>query len=168
MIARWTELYYFSPTDKVVLTRSNRRGTDPYARWCGRGGAAKLPPCMFHCRQLACHTAGSVVRRVGFPLWRRPLGIDCSLRLGLKALVHLAAWTAHHKDHLAQNLRRRLTPPSPTRVGPGISPSPLAGGLPCPPPRPLTVLASGSIPHGTVIVSPSSGPITSRPPSRSP
>src|SRR5512135_3803652 len=58
---------------------------------------------MFHCRQLACHTAGSVVRRAGFPLWRRPLGIDCSLRLGLKALVHLAAWTAHHKDHLAQD-----------------------------------------------------------------
>ena len=25
-------------------TRSNRRGTDPYARWCGRGGAARLPP----------------------------------------------------------------------------------------------------------------------------
>ena len=26
------------------LTRSNRRGTDPYARWCGRGGAEKHPP----------------------------------------------------------------------------------------------------------------------------
>src|SRR6266852_6396934 len=26
------------------LTRSNRRGTDPYARWCGRGGAARCPP----------------------------------------------------------------------------------------------------------------------------
>ena len=26
------------------LTRSNRRGTDPYARWCGRGGAARHPP----------------------------------------------------------------------------------------------------------------------------
>src|SRR5262249_44581262 len=26
------------------LTRSNRRGADPYARWCGRGGAARLPP----------------------------------------------------------------------------------------------------------------------------
>lgn len=26
------------------LTRSNRRGTDPYARWCGGGGAARLPP----------------------------------------------------------------------------------------------------------------------------
>src|SRR5262249_8886858 len=25
-------------------TRSNRRGTDPYARWCGRGGAARRPP----------------------------------------------------------------------------------------------------------------------------
>ena len=26
------------------LTRSNRRGTDPYARWCGRGGAARCLP----------------------------------------------------------------------------------------------------------------------------
>ena len=26
------------------LTRSNRRGTDPYARWCGRGDAVRCPP----------------------------------------------------------------------------------------------------------------------------
>src|SRR5277367_5760478 len=26
------------------LTQSNRRGTDPYARWCGRGGTARCPP----------------------------------------------------------------------------------------------------------------------------
>src|SRR5205823_7451574 len=26
------------------LTRSNRRGTDPYARWWGRGGTARCPP----------------------------------------------------------------------------------------------------------------------------
>jgi len=26
------------------LTRSNRRCTDPYARWCGRGGAVRCPP----------------------------------------------------------------------------------------------------------------------------
>src|SRR3954454_11289688 len=26
------------------LTRSNRRGTDPYARWWGRGGIARCPP----------------------------------------------------------------------------------------------------------------------------
>src|SRR3954453_13463669 len=25
------------------LTRSNPRGTDPYARWCGRGAAARRP-----------------------------------------------------------------------------------------------------------------------------
>ena len=35
-----------SPTlcSRPSLTRSNRRGTDPYARWCGRGGAARRPP----------------------------------------------------------------------------------------------------------------------------
>ena len=26
------------------LTQSNRRGTDPYARWCGRSGVARRPP----------------------------------------------------------------------------------------------------------------------------
>src|SRR5438874_5159194 len=26
------------------LTQSNRRGTDPYARWWGRGGIARCPP----------------------------------------------------------------------------------------------------------------------------
>src|SRR6476620_1399979 len=26
------------------LNPPNRRGTDPYARWCGRGGIARCPP----------------------------------------------------------------------------------------------------------------------------
>ena len=36
-----------SSTSCVVglsITQSNRRGTDPYARWCGRGDAARRPP----------------------------------------------------------------------------------------------------------------------------
>src|SRR5271166_81654 len=33
------------------LTRSNRRGTDPYARWCGRGGVARCPPIPIKGRQ---------------------------------------------------------------------------------------------------------------------
>src|SRR5512135_1773885 len=41
------------------LTRSNRRGTDPYARWCGRGGAARLPPIPINALCLS-------VRRVSF------------------------------------------------------------------------------------------------------
>ena len=28
----------------VTTQASNRRGTDPYARWCGRAGAARPPP----------------------------------------------------------------------------------------------------------------------------
>src|ERR1700746_1533006 len=27
-----------------TLNSPNRRGTDPYARWCGRGGIARCPP----------------------------------------------------------------------------------------------------------------------------
>ena len=27
-----------------MLNPPNRRGTDPYARWCGRGGTARCPP----------------------------------------------------------------------------------------------------------------------------
>ena len=33
-----------------ALTRSNRRGTDPYARWCGRGDAARRPPILVNAR----------------------------------------------------------------------------------------------------------------------
>ena len=35
-----------SPTlcHRPSLTQSNRRGTDPYARWCGRGAAVRPPP----------------------------------------------------------------------------------------------------------------------------
>ena len=43
--------HYFDSTrspptlcSRPSLTRSNRRGTDPYARWCGRGGAVRRPP----------------------------------------------------------------------------------------------------------------------------
>lgn len=28
----------------MTLNRPNRRGTDPYARWCGRGDIARCPP----------------------------------------------------------------------------------------------------------------------------
>jgi Reverse transcriptase (RNA-dependent DNA polymerase) len=37
------------------LTRSNRRGTDPYARWCGRGGVARRPPVPINPRSLNRH-----------------------------------------------------------------------------------------------------------------
>src|ERR1700736_1564861 len=33
-----------APTLCLSLTWSNRRGTDPYARWWGRGGTARCPP----------------------------------------------------------------------------------------------------------------------------
>jgi hypothetical protein len=35
----------WSPWPMLVrLNPPNRRGTDPYARWCGRGGVARCPP----------------------------------------------------------------------------------------------------------------------------
>jgi hypothetical protein len=45
------------------LTRSNRRGTDPYARWCGRGDAARRPPIPIHAHsacgfKMESHTRG--------------------------------------------------------------------------------------------------------------
>jgi hypothetical protein len=39
-----TLLVFPNPSACASLTRSNRRGTDPYARWCGRGGVARRPP----------------------------------------------------------------------------------------------------------------------------
>src|SRR5216683_3090573 len=40
-----------SPTLRLrpSLTQSNRRGTDPYARWWGRGGIARCPPIPIGC-----------------------------------------------------------------------------------------------------------------------
>src|SRR5882724_3263641 len=32
----------------TVLNLSNRRIRDPYVRWCGRGGAVRLPPIPIH------------------------------------------------------------------------------------------------------------------------
>src|SRR5258707_9989586 len=37
-----------TPFLRPSLTRSNRRGTDPYARWWGRGGTARCPPIPIH------------------------------------------------------------------------------------------------------------------------
>src|SRR5208283_1016056 len=39
------------------LTWSNRRGTDPYARWCGRGGAARHPPIPINQQFSSCSLA---------------------------------------------------------------------------------------------------------------
>src|SRR5258705_3928936 len=39
-----TEINKFIFGQPLSLTRSNRRGTDPYARWWGRGGTARCPP----------------------------------------------------------------------------------------------------------------------------
>ena len=41
------------------LTRSNRSGTDPYARWCGRGEAARLPPIPIIARNHAAATTNA-------------------------------------------------------------------------------------------------------------
>src|SRR5207245_1937768 len=39
------------------LTRSNRRGTDPYAQWCGRGGTARCPPIPINPVSTRSHSA---------------------------------------------------------------------------------------------------------------
>src|SRR5215467_1027874 len=41
------------------LTRSNRRGTDPYARWCGRGGAVRCPPIPIFAGKRSFASAGA-------------------------------------------------------------------------------------------------------------
>src|SRR5277367_6934037 len=45
------------------LTQSNRRGTDPYARWCGRGGTARCPPIPISTIKLPIRLTG--IARVG-------------------------------------------------------------------------------------------------------
>ena len=34
---------------EYLTIRTNRRGTDPYARWCGRGGTVRCPPIPINC-----------------------------------------------------------------------------------------------------------------------
>jgi hypothetical protein len=50
-----------SPTlcSRLSLTQSNRRGTDPYARWCGRGGAERHPPIPINVLYVALCFAGA-------------------------------------------------------------------------------------------------------------
>src|ERR1700726_1048365 len=36
------------------LTPSNLRGTDPYARWWGRGGTARCPPIPINLHSIQC------------------------------------------------------------------------------------------------------------------
>ena len=45
------------------LTQSNRRGTDPYARWCGRGGVARRPPIPIISTMSAISPAPDLPRR---------------------------------------------------------------------------------------------------------
>jgi transposase len=45
----------FSMETLVALNPPNRRGTDPYARWCGRGGIARCPPIPIDCRRIQRH-----------------------------------------------------------------------------------------------------------------
>jgi len=40
----FTERLAAWPARVTRLNQPNRRGTDPYARWCGRGAAVRLPP----------------------------------------------------------------------------------------------------------------------------
>ena len=43
-----THSVFPTPRLRPSLTQSNRRGTDPYARWWGRGGTARGPPIPIH------------------------------------------------------------------------------------------------------------------------
>ena len=84
------------------------------SRFCRSGSWAWAHPrafllvCSFQ-PVLAILTSGSVVRSSVRPLRLDLLEKIVSLRLWLKALVHLAAPTAYHKDPLAKDFRRRLT-----------------------------------------------------------
>src|SRR5216683_604069 len=89
------------------LTRSNRRGTDPYARWCGRGGAARCPPIpILAGKQTSAGPSPlSVRRRWQLPqLLLQPIEVD---RLGEKlgsaevagaASALVVAIRRHHHD----------------------------------------------------------------------
>src|SRR5262249_20892508 len=89
----------------------------------GLEGDDSSPTSLYVGPQPVCDTGSSVVRRavpppealtswvrLFPPAWGQGIGTSCGS-------------TAHHKDHLAQDPRRRLTPSSPALVVPDVSPS---------------------------------------------
>src|SRR5208337_847143 len=50
-----------------VLNPPNRRGTDPYARWCGRGGVVRRPPIPIYSGLPSSHN-----RHRGLIEWQAP------------------------------------------------------------------------------------------------
>ena len=51
-----------------MLNPANRRGTDPYARWCGRGGIARCPPIPIDGGAAAAAQSAMLLTAVTFPL----------------------------------------------------------------------------------------------------
>ncbi len=71
------------------LTRSNRRGTDPYARWWGSGGAARRPPIPINRRSAAdgSRACGGVGPSRFVASRRMPQRSEGSLRVILFAML---------------------------------------------------------------------------------
>lgn len=63
------------------LTRSNRRGTDPYARWYGRGGVARRPPIPINAKRKMQGLASST-----FPSLQSQTASNLKNRLALTRL----------------------------------------------------------------------------------
>ena len=104
-----------SPTPRLrpSLTQSNRRGTDPYVRWWGRGGIARCPPIP--------------IIGADLPLLLRPTnGQDCPFRIpsanttiGIPVLKLEGGQTGQLKlNQAARGLSRRALSgqPAPTRA----------------------------------------------------
>ncbi len=84
------------------LTRSNHRGTDPYARWCGRDGPARHPPIPINDPKQALPMSGS--------RFLAPLIAEKRRRIaGDSRIVPLSAFERHGVD-VAVNRRRKVTP----------------------------------------------------------
>ena len=79
------------------LIRSNRRGTDPYARWCGRGGTARCPPIRLVHPRCKCAPCRFLDPRTGTRTTQVPATKSCltspgnrasAARTGLPAALH--------------------------------------------------------------------------------
>jgi hypothetical protein len=99
------------PLPAVPITRSNRRGTDPYARWCGRGGAARCPPI-----PIAAHSTAAASDYRGPPRefghMRAPLRADADPDMVLQPT--LCRWAAiGSPDFTTHWVRRSRLPCAP-------------------------------------------------------
>ena len=95
-----------SPKARLLEAQPDRTAEvrDPYARWCGRGGAARRPPIPIFGTKELCRASAAVRQRSQNGLWMTQTGMARKLRhderyqssAGQRAPSHGVHWLEQH------------------------------------------------------------------------